>query len=260
MFSALYFGLKPFNEVKIMIKFFRQIRYDLMEKNKNAKYFKYAFGEIVLVVIGILIALSINNWNELRIQRQKEIVNLLELKKGLESDLITEFIPGINHYDKRAKAANNLKEFKNNTETIPNDSLSKYFYISISGEWNFIFNVATFENLKSAGIDIISNDSIRTKISSLYSNEYPELIARGDRVLRYYENHVRPVLQDNFNLYDSILSKNDLENWKDNIQINNRIISLYRQRIGLLRMAKNIKPKVESLINDINEELERIDK
>ena len=49
-----------------MIKFFRKIRYDLMEKNKTVKYFKYAIGEIVLVVIGILIALSINNWNENR--------------------------------------------------------------------------------------------------------------------------------------------------------------------------------------------------
>jgi len=44
-----------------MIKFFRKIRYDLMEKNKAGKYLKYAIGEIVLVVIGILIALSINN-------------------------------------------------------------------------------------------------------------------------------------------------------------------------------------------------------
>ncbi len=49
-----------------MIKFFRKIRYDLMEKNKTGKYFKYAIGEIILVVIGILIALQINTWNENR--------------------------------------------------------------------------------------------------------------------------------------------------------------------------------------------------
>ena len=48
-----------------MIKFFRKIRYDLME-NKTEKYFKYAIGEIILVVFGILIALQINNWNENR--------------------------------------------------------------------------------------------------------------------------------------------------------------------------------------------------
>ena len=46
-----------------MIKFFRKIRYNLMEQNKTGKCLKYAIGEIVLVVIGILIALSINNWN-----------------------------------------------------------------------------------------------------------------------------------------------------------------------------------------------------
>ena len=49
-----------------MLKFFRKIRYNYMEQNKTGKYFKYAIGEIALVVIGILIALQINNWNEAR--------------------------------------------------------------------------------------------------------------------------------------------------------------------------------------------------
>ncbi len=47
-----------------MIKLFRKIRYELMKKNKTSKYLKYVLGEIVLVVLGILIALQINNWNE----------------------------------------------------------------------------------------------------------------------------------------------------------------------------------------------------
>jgi len=66
-----------------MIKFFRTIRKDLMEKNKTGNYLKYAVGEIVLVVIGILIALSINNWNEER----KNILNESQLVKNIIEDL-----------------------------------------------------------------------------------------------------------------------------------------------------------------------------
>jgi len=47
-----------------MIKFFRKIRKNLLNEGKATRYFKYAIGEIILVVIGILIALRINNWNE----------------------------------------------------------------------------------------------------------------------------------------------------------------------------------------------------
>ena len=69
-----------------MLKFFRKIRYDLMEKNKTGKYFKYAFGEIVLVVIGILIALSINNWNENRKNKLTESEYYCKLLADFELD------------------------------------------------------------------------------------------------------------------------------------------------------------------------------
>jgi Family of unknown function (DUF6090) len=69
-----------------MIKFFRKIRYDLMEQNKTGKYLKYAIGEIVLVVIGILIALQINNWNSQQKLQQQEQLYL----DNLERDLILQ--------------------------------------------------------------------------------------------------------------------------------------------------------------------------
>ncbi|WP_458628412.1 DUF6090 family protein [Winogradskyella sp. PC D3.3] len=69
-----------------MIKFFRHIRKDLMEKNKTSKYFKYAIGEIVLVVIGILIALQINTWNENRKNSQYEENYLQRILSDLNKD------------------------------------------------------------------------------------------------------------------------------------------------------------------------------
>ena len=69
-----------------MIKFFRHIRKSFLMENKTGKYLKYAIGEIILVVIGILIALSITNWNENRKQNQKDI----EFLNGLRSELIID--------------------------------------------------------------------------------------------------------------------------------------------------------------------------
>jgi hypothetical protein len=71
-----------------MIPFFRKIRKKMADDNKPLKYARYAVGEIVLVVIGILIALSINNWNENRIASKEEIHMLKALKIGLEADLV----------------------------------------------------------------------------------------------------------------------------------------------------------------------------
>jgi type II secretory pathway pseudopilin PulG len=69
-----------------MIKFFRKIRYELMEKNKTGKYLKYAIGEIVLVVIGILIALSINNWNDNRNKRNEELLLLESIEQDFNEN------------------------------------------------------------------------------------------------------------------------------------------------------------------------------
>ncbi|MCW5515469.1 hypothetical protein [Muriicola sp. Z0-33] len=70
-----------------MIKFFRRIRQKLLSENKFSKYLLYAIGEIFLVVIGILIALSINNWNVDRIQKNTVQDHLKSLAKAIEHDI-----------------------------------------------------------------------------------------------------------------------------------------------------------------------------
>ena len=69
-----------------MIKFFRKIRQRLLSQNRFSRYFVYAVGEILLVVIGILIALQVNNWNEERNQRQVELKYFYNLKNDLLAD------------------------------------------------------------------------------------------------------------------------------------------------------------------------------
>ena len=69
-----------------MIKFFRKIRQNLLMENKTGKYFKYAIGEIILVVVGILIALQINNWNEFKKSQKKEALLINQIISDAKAD------------------------------------------------------------------------------------------------------------------------------------------------------------------------------
>ncbi|QJP34666.1 hypothetical protein F0365_09810 [Nonlabens sp. Ci31] len=69
------------------------MRYHLMEQNKTAKYFKYAIGEIILVVVGILIALQINNWNENQKQKKQLDAIYTTVAQNLKTDLKNIKVP-----------------------------------------------------------------------------------------------------------------------------------------------------------------------
>jgi len=75
-----------------MFSFFRKIRHNLLNEGKTARYFKYAIGEIILVVLGILIALQINTWNQGWIERTNESLYLLSIANELKIN---------NQYNKR---------------------------------------------------------------------------------------------------------------------------------------------------------------
>ncbi|MBO3118022.1 hypothetical protein J4050_14790 [Winogradskyella sp. DF17] len=105
-----------------MIKFFRTIRYNLMETGKTTKYFKYAIGEIILVVIGILIALGINNWNENRKSKlvEKDVLNNIYENLGVDS---IQFDYYKNQYKQIDKLHLDLYRYGIKNETI--DSISE---------------------------------------------------------------------------------------------------------------------------------------
>jgi Family of unknown function (DUF6090) len=152
-----------------MINFFRKIRYDLIGKNKTGKYLKYALGEIVLVVIGILIALSINNWNEDRKSRIFERETLKNLKVGMELDLLD--IEGNIKGHRRGLESQNIVINWFESDLPYTDSLCHHF---ASGNWFTVFvsDKSSFETLKTIGVNLISSDSLRDKILYLYESRY----------------------------------------------------------------------------------------
>jgi len=149
-----------------MIKFFRKIRYDLMEKNKTGKYFKYAIGEIILVMIGILLALQVNNWNELRIDRAKESEYLERLREDLSSDLQqynlnVDFYNQVFNFGKLALAYANGDDLG----TTSNWKILVAFFHS-SQIWPIMPTSSTYDELKSSGeLSLIQNLEIRNSLS-----------------------------------------------------------------------------------------------
>ena len=70
-----------------MIKFFRHIRRTMINQNQMGKYFKYAIGEILLVMVGILLALQVNNWNNNRIDAKREASYIKNIERDLNNQL-----------------------------------------------------------------------------------------------------------------------------------------------------------------------------
>ena len=143
-----------------MIKFFRKIRYDLMAKNKTGKYFKYAIGEIALVVLGILIALQINTWNEGRKNNTKEQQILSQLKDEYNTNLL-QLEQKITHRKKIIEAATKVLQYIDEPLNVNNDSLNS--------QLNVIIGSPTFKPIQnnlinSGNILLIKNEKLNQSL------------------------------------------------------------------------------------------------
>jgi hypothetical protein len=162
-----------------MINFFRKTRKKMADDNKPMKYMRYAIGEIVLVVVGILIALSINNWNEERNNRIKEKILLTNLIENIQTN-IDHILEDIStHRDCIRSSEIAIDAIRNNKPFY--DSLVFYFHRAP------IFpdpklSTSSYESLASTGFDILSDDIIRKEIVELFEVIYPNRIDRLFRI------------------------------------------------------------------------------
>ena len=147
-----------------MIKFFRRIRQQLLSENKFSKYLFYAVGEILLVVIGILIALSINNWNENKKLLKEEVKLLKAMEREIASNLSnldSAIIKGEATFEASSKF---LKNALNNPEfEYRIDDLNTILGYNINGLDTSIINEVLGTNSRS----LISDDAILEQIRAL---------------------------------------------------------------------------------------------
>ncbi|MCA0154276.1 DUF6090 family protein [Winogradskyella vincentii] len=182
-----------------MIKFFRHIRKSLLMENKTGKYFKYAIGEIFLVVIGILIALQINNWNENRKLRGAEIKLLQNVKTSIEADTLR-----INFYINFFSAVEKSNDRINlyiEKDLSYNDSLS--FAMSTAIFWPKI-DQEIFATITSSDLNTISNDSLKKEIIAYYSYANGEFDTSIERYTNYIEDGVRNIFNTRFTGFGAI--------------------------------------------------------
>ncbi|MCA0154410.1 DUF6090 family protein [Winogradskyella vincentii] len=149
-----------------MIKFFRHIRKSLIEQNQMGKYLKYAIGEILLVVVGILIALQINNWNErskLEAKTQEYYVQLLE---DLNKDVIFAD-QTINKFENYLKDLEGYENSYYSEETLtPLDVYEKIAKLPVLST-SFTFNSSTIESLQNSGDISLIPSEIRNRLIDL---------------------------------------------------------------------------------------------
>lgn len=145
-----------------MIPFYRKIRRNLSDEHRFFKYSRYAIGEIVLVVLGILIALQINNWNENRRLRAVEIKLLKELHNDLVVTLeeVDEDIPNL---ESQINVADRLIQYANDNRNSIGYSAEQFLDSFEYFNWNVKMYPRTiaYQNLRSMGFDLFSNDSIK---------------------------------------------------------------------------------------------------
>ena len=242
-----------------MIKFFRHIRKSLIEKNQMGKYFKYAIGEIILVMIGILLALQVNNWNENRKYRAQEKnlliglkQDLIESKKEIEST-ISYNDSTVNHYKYI------LVNFENNEGITPQ---LKMALGKITNWASPYLTYTTFESLKSKGLDLVSNAQLRKDIIALYDNDFSYIIKDYDGV-EWVMNETVSTPLANKHLRTSITNPYSSEpNNYDALRENSEFINMTHRLINLrqkgVKRHKATVLKINTIISAIDKEVNTI--
>ena len=249
-----------------MIKFFRNIRKTLIVEGKIVNYLKYAIGEIVLVVIGILLALYLNNLNAISQLKKEEIKILKEIKSNLNSSMnsYTETINTESDFlSKNEMLLEHFSEYKPYDKALDH-AFGVYFWTVLSHPVS-----GAYENLKSKSLDLISNDSLRNHISFMFENEFTNIInsnelwANNLQVSISYPYHVNhfiryfPKGKDSLNNeYAKPMDYSTLISDKTFQSINAEIISNRRWNINSLN---KLVVNIQNLIDEIDKEINKLE-
>jgi len=162
-----------------MFRLFRRLRQRLLFNRKFSKYLLYAVGEILILIFGILIALQVNNWNEERKRGDLEIVLLRAIKSDLEKDLLTCRGDIVIH-QMQVTSSNIILDYLSSDLNF-HDSLN-YHFLATCNYTLTDYNSASYETLKSLGVGLVSNDTLRNDLIYMYDG-YQKFMTTSRKLL-----------------------------------------------------------------------------
>lgn len=268
---------------KNMMKFFRKIRFDLMEKNKTGKYLKYAIGEIILVMIGILLALQVNTWNINRNNAKQEIALLSQLENEFEENLkeVNEKISMRYAMQSSIKTIFTYKD--NGIDGVPLDTIRKHIVRTYKNPTFDGPNGVTQEILSSGKLYLIQNSNLKIHLSNWKnttqkvveeeqllvnqnSNFYYEYLIKNYDLGKMSGSNLNDIEIEIYNLSDDnnqddnrIGGKNDEVEYKkflSDITISNYLRFTYGHCLTANTQSIGLKQKIERVLEIVRNDLE----
>ena len=244
-----------------MLPFFRKIRKNLIQSTAINKYLIYAVGEILLVVVGILIALQVNNWNEVRKLRNNEKVYLARMYEDVNT-MIQNSSYFVNREDFLEQSLMALRAI----ERCELDSTSQYNleFTLATHQVLALFPIerTTYDEMLSIGmIAQLSNDSLKVQLSDLFS-----AIEASQNLLEYFRTelgrasevimkHVQFTIPDQSEYGDMMVSDLNFETLCNNLEFRNAMVEVYDARNDANTSTNWIKKRLDKVEELLEEEL-----
>lgn len=247
-----------------MLIFLRKIRKSLIDSlpagkagGSTKKYLLYAFGEIALVVIGILIALQINNWNEWRKERNLEQKTLIAIAANIETNV--EFIKAnLERRDLIGLSSSQIIMDAIDQKRPWHDSLAIHFDNAFRSRVPTL-SFSAYETLKTRGIDIIRSDTLQNAIVDLYDSHYQDMQTVLTRIVHTeLKPSMTPFVTAHFErkLSGRGLIPNDYESLINNQKTKNHITYIQRYRMTAFKILQSRSLEQSEIVLElIKEEL-----
>lgn len=232
-----------------------------MKRLQLRNWKKYTF-EFLSIFIAVISAFALNNWNDNRNNRNAESKILSEVNNGLEKDLVDARLNIMGH-KMGMKAADYFRSVIAN-KPVSKDSLM-FHYFNLTRDFVSIQNTSGYETLKSRGLELIKNDSLRTKIISLYEYDYNTLrkLEEDYYELQFQENYFKEI---NNSISRNLQFNEDKLITGINLPLNigqdeEKTILTYLWKIQanrnfILQYYSEVESKIEKLRTEIKKEIE----